>query len=71
MSSDTTYTEQQYETIEEVCIEHAVFGFIEEFGLIESDFIKWASDNGVDYEDLLDNMYDHIDDFVKDLSTSR
>ena len=50
MSNGIKYTNRELEIIEEVCIEHAVFAFIEEYGKVEGDFIQWLSDNDVPYK---------------------
>ena len=64
---DTIYTNKQLEILEEVCIEHAVFAFVEEYDKVEYDFICWLSENNVSFR-WLDNLYPYIDRYCKELA---
>ena len=67
--NDTIYSEQQYDIIEEVCIEHAVFAWVEEYGLDEHDFIKWLSDLGVTFQRIISPdkyLYPYMERFCKE-----
>ena len=68
--NDTIYNEQEYEIIEEICVEHAVFAWVEEYGLQESDFIQWMSDNNVSFQRIIspnDNLYPYMEKYCKEL----
>ena len=69
--NNTKYTDRELEIIEEICIEYAVFAFIEEYGKVEGDFIQWLSDKNVPFKYL--SRYDitaYIVKYVRTLTPS-
>lgn len=63
--NNTIYTDKELQILNEACIEHAVFSFVEDFyGLAEADFIQWLSDSGVPFR-CHHNLYPYIDEYCK------
>lgn len=53
--NETTYSDFEYDHIEQVAIENAIFSDLEDHGLTEYDFIQWLSDNGVAFGQIFKN----------------
>jgi hypothetical protein len=68
MSTPTTYTPEQRDSLQSWCVFNAVFAFIEEYGKEEGDFINWLQQRGTSFSDSITHCADLVEVYAKQLS---
>jgi hypothetical protein len=68
MSTPTTYTREQRESLQSWCVFNAVFAFIEEYNKEESDFIQWLEQRGTSFSDSITHCGHLVEVYADQLS---
>jgi hypothetical protein len=70
VTNNLIYTPYQYDALQDQCLYHAAFAYLDDYGKQERDLIQWLSNHRIPFNKALDDLEAYLFRYIKKLNSS-
>lgn len=68
MYDNIIYTPSQYDALQDQCVYHAAFAYLDDYGKEEGDLIKWLSRQRIPFNKAIDDLEAYLFRYIRKLN---